>query len=80
MPTPEQCASGNYNNDPTNPFWDGGEPGRLAVCEATEGTIVFYAGGNSTVPCGAVIVADKEVAASYRADDPNHCDAKSALG
>lgn len=66
LPTRAQCATGDYNG-----YWDGGSPGRFAVCLAYEGQIVAYAGGTASPPCGEVVVAGQVVADGQ--GDPNPC-------
>ena len=66
VPTPAQCASGEYNG-----LWAGDAPDRLAVCLGGAGHIVQYSAGDVSTPCGAVIVADQVVLGSW--DDPNRC-------
>ncbi len=68
MPTPEQCATGNYNN-----FWDGGYTGRFAVCVSGGGHIVSYVGGEPGQLCGVAITNDVVVAQDEYGRDPNDC-------
>ena len=73
VPTPEECATGNYNGV----YNDGGlESGRFAVCIAAEGHVITYVGGSLLAVCGAVYVAD-QLTPVYsnpeHAEDPNSC-------
>jgi predicted acyl esterase len=69
LPTPQQCATGEYTG-----YWDGGKPGRLALCVGAAGHVAFYAGGTASPLCGALVVADQPVAGDPAAD-PNACGA-----
>lgn len=73
LPTPEQCATGDYNN-----FWPGDSAGRFAVCVGAADYIAYYSGGDATTMCGTVIVADHLVSPYYYGgdeygSDPNDC-------
>lgn len=71
LPTRAQCATGDYNG-----YWDGGSPGRFAICLAYEGQIVAYAGGTASLPpCGEVVVGGQVVADGQ--GDPNPCGSPS---
>jgi S-formylglutathione hydrolase FrmB len=65
LPTAQECADGNANG-----VWLGEHFGSAAVCAGTGGTVVAYVGGNVTVLCGTVIVADQ----ALFEDDPRACD------
>lgn len=67
FPTPQECATGNYNG-----VYQVGPVGRGSVCVAAEGHIVVYTGGNANALCGTIIVADN-VATGSMDDDPNTC-------
>jgi hypothetical protein len=67
MPTTERCSDGDLK-----PYWDGGAPGRGAMCVASEGRLLFYQAGRLFGPfCGVLIIADKMVYAFPA--DPNLC-------
>ena len=74
FPTPTQCADGEHTG-----VWDGGAPGRGAVCVGAAGHTIAYVGGDPTnpgVPCGAVVVADVNVVEGPtvgNGGDPNLC-------
>lgn len=65
MPTPAECASGNFNG-----VWLTQSPGRAAVCVGAMGHTLAYAGGDALFLCGAIEVADQRVSGR---DDPNPC-------
>ena len=67
LPTPQQCATGGYNG-----AYNGGTPGRAAVCAGSSGHIAYYSGGNANTPCGVIIVADQTVIGNPN-KDPNTC-------
>jgi arabinan endo-1,5-alpha-L-arabinosidase len=56
FPTPQQCADGEHIG-----VWDGGPPGRGAICAGAGGHAVAYVGGEPTATCGAVVVGDVNV-------------------
>ena len=64
IPSPEQCATGEFNG-----AWQGG--GRTAVCAGGAGQVASYAGGDPSLPCGAVIEANVLVTGSWTA--PHRC-------
>jgi gamma-glutamyltranspeptidase / glutathione hydrolase len=66
IPTPEQCAGGNYNG-----YWAGPRPDTAAVCIGGAGHVAQYAGGDPKAPCGAIIESDVVITGSW--DDPNRC-------
>lgn len=66
VPTPAQCASGEYTG-----LWQGDAPDRLAVCVGAAGHVAHYAGGDAGTPCGSVILADQVVLGGW--GDPNTC-------
>ena len=67
LPTAEECASGDFDGVHV------GSPLPLAaVCITDDGTILLYAAGDATQPCGTVVVADQTIAGSY-GQDPNGC-------
>ncbi|MCA1726674.1 MAG: gamma-glutamyltransferase [Actinobacteria bacterium] len=66
LPTPEQCASGDYNG-----HWPGPHPGAVAVCAGSDGHVLHYAGGDASIPCGAIIEADVVLTGGW--GDPNRC-------
>ena len=65
MPTPTECASGDYNG-----VWPGGEPDRVALCLALAGHTITYVGGDVGTLCGTVGIADTYV---FPHPDPNRC-------
>jgi arabinan endo-1,5-alpha-L-arabinosidase len=71
FPSPRECSTGTVNGP-----WDGGPPGRGAVCVGAAGHNIAYVGGDPTILCGTVIVADKNVVDGPTVgwgSDPNHC-------
>jgi arabinan endo-1,5-alpha-L-arabinosidase len=56
FPTPRECADGGHVG-----VWDGGPPGRGAICVGAGGHAVAYVGGEPTAACGAVVVGDVNV-------------------
>jgi arabinan endo-1,5-alpha-L-arabinosidase len=56
FPTPQECADAGHVG-----AWDGGPPGRGAVCAGAGGHAVAYVGGEPTATCGAVVVGDVNV-------------------
>jgi arabinan endo-1,5-alpha-L-arabinosidase len=71
FPTPEECT----DTGPSG-VWDGGPPGRGAVCAGAAGHSIVYAGGEPTAACGAVVVADVNVVEGPtvgRGGDPSAC-------
>ncbi|MFN2543216.1 MAG: gamma-glutamyltransferase family protein [Actinomycetota bacterium] len=77
LPTPIECASGNYNG-----HWDGGYAGRFADCLGGLGHVAHYVGGylgdDSYGPCGAIIEDDEVVVTNTGWGDPNVCPPTSA--
>jgi arabinan endo-1,5-alpha-L-arabinosidase len=71
FPSPSECAAGGHTG-----AWDGGPPGRGAVCADGAGHIVAYVGGHPSLLCGTIIVADVNVLdgpTAGRGSDPNQC-------
>jgi arabinan endo-1,5-alpha-L-arabinosidase len=71
FPSPQECSTGTVNG-----AWDGGPPGRGAICVGGAGHVAAYVGGDPTQLCGDVIVADTNVVdgpTSGWGSDPNHC-------
>lgn len=80
IPTPEQCATGNFNGrwpkpDATLPAVDAPDLHRTAECIGGSPTgephVAKYIGGDLDRPCGAIIDADVLLAGQW--DDPNYC-------
>jgi putative CocE/NonD family hydrolase len=67
FPTSQQCATGDYNG-----FWNGNAVGRAALCVATGGHVLVYAGGSAPNQCGDIVVGD-QVVSGDTSDDPNDC-------
>lgn len=81
IPTPEQCATGNFNGywpkpDGTLPAVGKPDLHRTAQCVGGSPTgephVAHYVGGDLDRPCGAIIEADVILAGFW--DDPNYCE------
>lgn len=64
IPSPMQCATGNYNGS-----WSSPTDGRTATCLGGDWHISEYVGGDLDPICGAVISDDRMVRGGWR--DPN---------
>jgi hypothetical protein len=70
FPTPEQCATGNYNG-----IYDTGlvEEMRAGICVGAAGHIIVYVAGKASTICGSIFVADTWVTGNNDPYDPNTC-------